>query len=143
MNSTENTEAAERWKALREEQERTGRFLLADCSAEWRGDTFTVFLSATREVIAEDDRIRWSEGKNLEYLAWAWELLNPRSPFCPRAEKWKTISVLRTVRQAIREHFAQGMPITMPEPGCSKYRLKVFLSEARALDRIHHGSVTF
>lgn len=60
-----------------------------------------------------------------------------------RGAAWKTIGLLKTLRQAIREQSAQMMPIELPRYGATHREITTFLRDARAYDRVHHGQATF
>lgn len=68
----------------------------------------------------------------------AWRILRSG-----RFGKWKTTQMLITLRQALRERFAQGMPLGIPNDGIGEHALKAWLSLARAHDTVHHGLPTF
>ena len=60
-----------------------------------------------------------------------------------RFGKWKTTKLLVTLRQALRERFAQGMPLEIPRDGIGRVALNEFLRMARSFDTVHHGQRTF
>jgi hypothetical protein len=68
----------------------------------------------------------------------AWRILQ-----AGRFGKWKTAELLVTLRQALRERFAQCMPLDIPKDGLGEHALKAWMSLARAHDTVHHGQRTF
>ena len=60
-----------------------------------------------------------------------------------RFGKWRTTDLLITLRQALRERYAQGMPLDIPKDGINRRDLEKWLTIARHYDSIHHGEATF
>lgn len=117
--------------ALREERrkwEADGRLLLSECSAEVEGERFKLRRGA--EVVYNDHVA-------CGYSARAWAILRGRPA------KWKTVEMLRTVRQAVREMTAQGTGLEDPPVGASRLEVMHWLVVARHYDAIHHGEKTF
>lgn len=81
-------------------------------------------------VVAEDYSL-----PEICYLERAWEAIS--------TVEGATVKELRTLRQAIRECWAQGMPLDLPSANVSKKELSQFLKTARLFDGAHHGEVTF
>jgi hypothetical protein len=93
-----------------------------------------------RPEIDPDDEIIEEESTETpyNYMVQAWLILS-----VGRAANWKTVEMIRTLRQAIREATAQGMPIEIPLPAAGRLAVRQFLSIARYFDKIHHGAQTF
>ena len=84
-----------------------------------------------------------------DWLSQALDLLAPGRepgsyvwPLAPLAA-WKTAGMLATLRQALRENFAQGMGLEDLKPGVGERPLRAWLARARAHDTVHHGQATF
>lgn len=71
-------------------------------------------------------------------LELAWMILDPNEP-----GQWKTVGMLRTLRQALREWQAQEMPCELPPHGAAESEVRLFLSEVGSFDEHHHGMATF
>jgi hypothetical protein len=85
------------------------------------------------DIIAEE-----STATPYRYMCEAWCIL-----IHGQSAKWKTVGMLRTLRQAIREHSAQMMPIDLPPGGAGLNAVRKFLAIARHYDAVHHGQQTF
>jgi hypothetical protein len=72
------------------------------------------------------------------YISDAWQILR-----LAKRAKWKSAKMMVTLRQAIREVNAQGMPLAIPKAGIGEKHLKTWLTIARQFDAVHHGVETF
>ena len=89
-------------------------------------------------VVMHAKGIIYREHRSHCHIDDAWRVLQ-----AGRFGKWKTAALLVTLRQALRERYAQGMPLDIPKPGISRQALHEWLTIARHHDAIHHGRVTF
>ncbi len=101
---------------------------------EWRGDFYLVIGPDGKNP---GERVLWREHRQFCYIAIAFSMLSTG-----RGE-WQTFDLLLTLRQAIREHYVQCMPLERPTIGASKSKVMEFIRDARAYDRVHHGTNTF
>jgi len=76
------------------------------------------------------------------HMQTAFEFLTKSKP----EAKWKTLEMLQTLRQAIREDRVNGRDVELDEllaGDPARARVSGYLFGARARDRVHHGSQTF
>lgn len=118
-----------------------------DCWFEWQFEDGTICHDvyaahvAVRPVFAvvlHHRGIIYREVRTYCHIDDAWKILE-----AGRFGKWKTAWLLVTLRQALRERFAQGMALDIPKAGIGEQALKAWLRLARAFDTVHHGQPTF
>jgi len=121
-------EMRERWAQEARTREAQGKIELATCTMGIEGERF--FIRHGEEVVFEEGRLNGYGETTARILA-------------GRKAAWKTLGMFRTMRQAVREHWAQMMDVELPGAGASRKAVMEFLTVARHYDRIHHGSATF
>jgi hypothetical protein len=105
-------------------EEQTGNFVVRSADAP------------DEPAVASDYRYPFEgAGSRLEK---AWLILSEGEPGA-----WKTIGMLTTLRQALRECDVQMMGLVIPEHGAGEIEILGFLEMARYFDARHHGEATF
>jgi hypothetical protein len=139
------------WKVRDEIHRVEGAINLSELSVRYSADGKRWYLVRAKYAIEnlaaevkpslrEGDEIILSESTETPYtyMLFAWQIL-----LIGQSAKWKTVEMLRTLRQAIREVTAQMMPVELPRAGASRREVQKFLTVTRYLDGIHHGQPTF
>ncbi len=120
------------------------KILVDDCWLEWQdkdGKLSSQYAPPDQDVYAvvlHSKGIVYREHRRYCHIDDAYRILNTG-----RFGKWKTAYLLVTLRQGLRERFAQGMQLDIPPDGVSRKGLTKWFTIARHYDGIHHGSVTF
>lgn len=127
--STEQAQDIATIETAEEYYSRLSAIALTKCHIETRGSE--AYLIHAGEELYQD--------KADHHLHHAWCIMGAGI----KGGVWRNASTLIKLRQALREHCEQDMPINPPlEPSCWA-GVKEFLTVARAFDRVHHGAVTF
>lgn len=117
-----------KWAADRIAYEAQGKIALAEC---------TMGVEEERFVMRHGPEVVYEEGRLNGYAETTAAIL------AGRKARWKTLAMFRTLRKAVREHWAQMMNIDLPRAGASRRVVMEFLVVARHYDKQHHGSPTF
>jgi hypothetical protein len=119
--------------------------IVDDCWFEWQladgtriDNPYNVEKQDVFAMVLHSKGIIYREHRMYCHIDDAWKILQGG-----RFGKWKTADLLVTLRQALRERYAQGMALDIPKPGISQRALKEWLVIARHYDAIHHGNATF
>jgi hypothetical protein len=139
------------WKVRSEWRRIQGAINICELSVRYSADGKRWYLvrgALAIERLADELEPRIEHGADIieeestetpyRYMESAWGIL-----IRGQSAKWKTVDMLRTLRQAIREATAQMMNVDIPQPGASERTVRKFLAIARHYDAIHHGQVTF
>jgi len=141
MNANPPTQSPEARRALYEQQ---ATIPLAECTlvdqskAEHPGWQVTHNgVDVASDYILHPVYEKYTGGRGNCYLVIAWKILDGK------VEKERTVGLLRTLRQAVRETIAQGSGVEIPPESATIKQIRIFIREARRADAIHHGGNTF